>query len=170
MEYGARKHPPRMLRMLRWGRMSLEMRALLTNQEWLQAFQASGKRVATCRIKPAHYHYSRPPRAYIIVDMRYQDIERLRISVFWTSSQVREVLVPDRVQWLLLWRTSVAVCVCVCGGGGAQSGSCCPNSITVSRWIFYSVVRAFEETPGLIIAAQMPWHWHAMPSATSASS
>ena len=119
MEYGARKHPPRMLRMLRWGRMSLEVRALLTNQEWLQALQASGKRVATCRIKPAHYHYSRPPRAYIIVDMRYQDIERLRISVFWTSSQVREVLVPDRVQWLLLWRTSVAVCVCVCGGGGS---------------------------------------------------
>ncbi len=47
--------------------------------------------------------------AYLIVEMRHQGIERVRVSVDWTSDQATAAMVPDRSQWLKLWMESPAV-------------------------------------------------------------
>ena len=103
--------------MHRWGRMLLEMRDPRTNQKWLESFQALGKQVETCGIKPKHYQFWWLARAHIIVEMRHHGIARLRISVDWTNSQATKALATNKAQWLPLWMTSAVVLVVVVVGG-----------------------------------------------------
>ena len=107
--YVMQEHHPRMLGMHRLGRMLLHMQVPRTNREWLETIETFGRRCADIGITDHSYHFWWLARAYLIVEMRHQGIERLCVTADWTKDQVATAMVPDMSEWVTSWMVSGAV-------------------------------------------------------------
>ena len=111
--YNRQEHHVRILQMHRLGRMLLQMQVPRTNREWLESIEGFGKRCYDAGINTGqredNYQFWWLARSYLIVEMRHQGIERLRVTDDWDKDQIAASMVPDMNEWLSAWMTSKEV-------------------------------------------------------------
>ena len=108
--YDRQEHLGRMLHMHRLGRVLLQTKVPHTNREWLESIEGFGKRCAELGInsgqKEDNYQFWWLCRIYLIVEMRHQGIEKLRVTANWNKDEVASAMVPDMNEWLSTWMSS----------------------------------------------------------------
>ena len=108
--YNKHEHHARILQMHRLGRMLLQMQVPRKNQEWLESIERFGQRCSQARINSGrredNYQFWWLARTYLIVEMRHQGIEQLRVVTDWDKDQVIAAMVPDMSEWLQSWMSS----------------------------------------------------------------
>ena len=81
-----------------------------TNREWLEYMQAFAKRCADAGINSGktdrNYQFWWLARMHLIVEMRYQGIERLRVVADWGKDELSAAMVPGMSEWLPTWMAS----------------------------------------------------------------
>ena len=111
--YNRQEHHMRILQMHRTGRMLLQMQVPRTNREWLESIEGFGKRCSGAGINSGkredNYQFWWLARKYLIVEMRHQGLERLRVTADWDNDQVAAAMVPDMNDWLSAWMTSKVI-------------------------------------------------------------
>ena len=108
--YSKSDHQVKMLQLHRLGRMLLQMQVPRTNREWLDSITKFGSQCSEARINSGrredNYQFWWLARMYLIVEMRHQGIQQLRVVTDWDKDQVVEAMVPDMSEWLRAWMSS----------------------------------------------------------------
>ena len=109
-EYNRSDHHAKMLRLHRLGRMMLQMQVPRTNQEWMGSITKFGSQCSEAGINSGqredNYQFWWLARTYLIVEMRHQGIQKLRVVTDWDKDHVAEAMVPDMSEWLVAWMAS----------------------------------------------------------------
>ena len=108
--YNRWDHHAKMLQLHRLGRMLLQQQVPRTNQEWLDSLTKFGTQCSEAGINSGkredNYQFWWLARMYLIVEMRHQGIQQLRVVTDWDKHQVVEAMVPDMSAWLSAWMAS----------------------------------------------------------------
>ena len=108
--YNRSDHHAKMLQLHRLGRMLLQMQVPCTNREWLSSINKFGLQCSEAGINSGqrenNYQFWWLARLHLIVEMRHQGIQQLRVVTDWNKAQVAEAMVPDMNGWLITWMAS----------------------------------------------------------------
>ena len=77
-----------------------------TSSEWIKAMRRANDGATYFGIPMPDYQWPWLVQAYLIVEMRYQGIERLRIDCDWGTDELKDALKPDQCAWLHRWLSS----------------------------------------------------------------
>ena len=108
--YNKWDHHAKMLQLHRLGRMLLQMQVPRTNREWLGSINKFGLQCSEAGINSGqtedNYQFWWLARLHLIVEMRHQGIQQLRVVMDWDKDQVAAAMVPDMSEWLITWMAS----------------------------------------------------------------
>ena len=102
----ATEQTERMVSLHRTGMVLNTLQIPRTSSEWIKAMRRAKDGATYFGIPMSDYHWPWLVRAYVIVEMRYQRIERLRIDCDWGIDELKDALKPDQCAWLHRWLSS----------------------------------------------------------------